>query len=232
MNFDEWVQCYEEYWDYYVCESETHSDHYDCFWYGESYCEDSNWYDCYWYGESCTEDVELDPYWSVDYSDGYVDGYVDGYTDGVIDTSGPEPVEYDEFLMEMLIGSFEDWVQEQEMRAGRFHCGHDIRIDFPFDDTDHMALWAAHDCEDWDLYLTLVMERDDTEYALSYTGAEPSWRRGCYETMWFDDVDACEFYLPHGGDNFGILFTGGFHAVWYEYEWEYAPTWDSWFGDW
>lgn len=95
-----------------------------------------------------------------------------------------------------------------------------------------MALWAAHDCTDWDLYLTVVADDDTSDFAIHYTGAEPSLRRGCYDTVWFDDVGACEFYLPHGGDNFAILFGGGFHAIWYEYEWEYAPAWDSWFGGW
>ena len=44
------------------------------------------------------------------------------------------------------------------MRSGRFHCGQDVRIDFPFDDTEYMAIWASHDCEDWDLYLTIVVD--------------------------------------------------------------------------
>ena len=167
-----------------------------------------------------------------DYINGYFTGYTDGYTDGVIDTVGPPPEEKDPFHLELITQAFGNWVDEQTPRAGRFHCGHDIRIDFPFDDTEHMALWAAHDCNDWDLYVTVVAERSTAEMAIAVYGAEPSARRGCYETMWFDDVDACEFYLPHGGPNFGVLFQGGFHALWYEYEWEYAPAYDSWFGGW
>lgn len=117
------------------------------------------------------------------------------------------------------------------MRSGRYHCGHDIRIDFPFEDGEHMALWAAHDCNDWDLYVTVVADSETAEYVLDYTGAEPSVRRGCYEVLLFDEVGACEFFLPHGGPNFGILFEGGFHPIWHEYEWEYNPGWNSWFGD-
>lgn len=107
-----------------------------------------------------------------------------------------------------------------------------MRIDFPFDDTEYMAVFAAQNCEDWDLYFTVVADSATADYAIHYTGAEPSVRRGCYESEWFDEVGACEFYLPHGGDNFGMLFAGGFHAVWYEYEWEYNPEWNSWFGGW
>ena len=117
------------------------------------------------------------------------------------------------------------------MRQGRFHCGLDIRVDFPFDDTNYMAIFAAHDCSDWDLYLTLAFDGDSDARAFMYTGAEPSERRGCYQTAWQGyDGGACEFFLPHGGDNFGLLFGGGFHPVWHEHEWEYNPQWNSWFG--
>jgi len=133
----------------------------------------------------------------------------------------------------MVIQTFDKWVQDQEQRSGRFFCGHDIRIDFPFDDMDYMSLWAAHDCVDWDLYLTVVTDRQTSDSSLTYSGAEVSYRRGCYETYMFEDVDACEFYLPHGGENFGILFRGGFHAIWHEFEWVYNPkseygTWVDW----
>ena len=150
----------------------------------------------------------------------------------MIDTVGPPPAEHDPFTLELVTAVFGDWVDEQTMRSGRFHCGQDVRLDFPFEDTEYMALWAAQDCEDWDLYLTVVVDRDTSEKALTYAGAEPSTRRGCYEAVWFEDVDACEFYLPHGGSNFGMLFQGGFHAIWHEYEWVYNPAWESWFGDW
>ena len=95
-----------------------------------------------------------------------------------------------------------------------------------------MAVWATQDCSDWDLYLTLVFEEDTLDMGLHYTGAEPSLRRGCYQTIWFDTAYACEFYLPHSGENFGLLFYGGFHPIWYEFEWEYAPAWESVFGQW
>ena len=144
---------------------------------------------------------------------------------------GPPPVEHDPFVVELMTEAFADWVDEQTMRSGRFHCGHDIRIDFPFDDNEYMAFWAAQNCNDWDLYLTVVSREEDFDKALAYAGAEPSLRRGCYEGI-MEGVNACEVYMPHGGSNFGLLFQGGFHAIWYEYEWVYNPAWESWFGDW
>ena len=91
-----------------------------------------------------------------------------------------------------------------------------------------MALWAAHDCSDWDLYLTFAFDGDTIKHTLTFTGAEPSDRRECGGVP--GGIGACEFYLPHGGDNFGILFTGGFHAIWHEHEWVYNPQWSGWFG--
>jgi hypothetical protein len=60
----------------------------------------------------------------------------------------------------LLIQSFDEWTQEQEMRHGRFFCNQDIRIDFPFDEIEYMALWAQHNCEGWDLYLTIVVSEE------------------------------------------------------------------------
>lgn len=166
--------------------------------------------------------LEFEDGTSEEYISGFFEGYESGYTDGVVDTVGPPPESLDPFLEEMVIASFEDWVGEQEQRAGRFFCGQDIRLDFPFDDTEYMALWASHNCADWDLYLTIVGDEEMEAHALAEVGANLSLRRGCYNP--FEGVIACEFLIPHGAENkFGILFQGGFHAIWYEHEWEYNP---------
>ena len=179
-------------------------------------CEDPTWHDCYFYGTGCETQPE------DGFESGFEAGYLDGYADGLRDTLGPEPEEMDDFQLRLVTAAFDDWVKEEVPRSGRFHCGLDIRVDFPFDDTEYMALWAANTCSDWDLYLTIVADDDTGKHALAYAGAELSKRRGCYETMQ-EDVGACEFYMPHGGDNFGVLFSGGFHAIWHEHEWEYNP---------
>ena len=223
-TFEEWIGCYEKDGD--TCGA-NHSEYYDCYWNNQN-CEDPSWHNCYWYSEGCEdgpEDVS-------DYESGYKDGYHDGYNDGVVDFTDPEPQEIEPFVLEMVIKSFETWVNEQEMRAGRFHCDKDIRIDFPFDDMEYMALWASHNCADWDLYLTVVVDKQTSENALTYAGADPSYGHGCYETSISEDAIFCEFYLPHGGDNFGILFQGGFHPIWYEFEWVHNPEYKSLFGDW
>ena len=45
-----------------------------------------------------------------------------------------------------------------------------------------MALWAAQDCEDWDLYLTVVVDTESAQEVIAVTH-EVSERHGCYETM-------------------------------------------------
>ena len=74
------------------------------------------------------------------------------------------------------------------MRSGRFFCNSDVRVDFPFDDNEYMALWAAHDCKDWDLYLTVVADEETAGLAITWEGAEESDRKGCYEADWIGDA--------------------------------------------
>ena len=59
-------------------------------------------------------EFELDPIieedGDADYEQGYNAGYTDGYTDAVIDTVGPPPAVVDEFMLELVTSSFDDWV--------------------------------------------------------------------------------------------------------------------------
>ena len=50
-----------------------------------------------------------------------------------------------------------------------------------------------------------------------------SERRGCYKTKWIVEVDACEFHLTKDSRDLGLLFKGGYHPIWYEYEWKFKP---------
>ena len=38
-------------------------------------------------------------------------------------------------------------------------------------------------------------------------------------------MDACEFYLPKDSRDVAVLFKGGYHPIWYEYEWKFASEW-------
>ena len=73
------------------------------------------------------------------------------------------------------------------------------------------------------------MSYDTTLHYIGHTGADLSSRYGCYETtsveLSIEVAYACEFYLPAGGENFAILFHGGW-PIYYEYEWvSLSPGW-------
>ena len=70
---------------------------------------------------------------------------------------------YDEFKLDALTLELETWTKEQEQdKKEGFFCDFTVSLDFPFtsEDDDLMAVWAGHDCSQWDLHITLVMPRD------------------------------------------------------------------------
>ena len=70
---------------------------------------------------------------------------------------------YDEFKLDALTLELETWTKEQEQdKKEGFFCDFTVSLDFPFtsEDDDLMAVWAGHDCSQWDLYITLVLPRD------------------------------------------------------------------------
>ena len=118
------------------------------------------------------------------------------------------------------------------MQSGFFSCNSDVRIDYPFENQNYTALWATHDYDQWDLFLTVVMGLQTTESVVATSGADLSDRKGCYEIGESEQVVACEFYMPNRDDKFGILFTGDNHVLQHELEWDYNPSWNSFFGGW
>lgn len=138
----------------------------------------------------------------------------------------------EQFGLQMVIENFQEWVKDQRSQAGGIFCNYDFRIETPFDNYEHSALWVTHDCKVWDLYLTVIMSKQSADLAVTWSGAELSDRRGCFEIYNFVFNYACEFYLPHGGDNFGILFATGSLYITHDVEWVYNPGVESFFGGW
>ena len=117
------------------------------------------------------------------------------------------------------------------MQSGFFSCNSDVRIDYPFDNENYMALWATHDCDHWDLFLTILFDQYSFRSLVTSTGADLSDRKGCYQIDESREIAACEFYMPNRDDKFGILFAYN-HELQYEIEWDYNPSWNSFFGGW
>lgn len=78
------------------------------------------------------------------------------------------------------------------------------------------ALWASHDCADYELKLTVVLSKETESNNVGYYGAELDG--SCQETLYFEGALACEFSIKYN-EKFAMLFQGGFSPVYYTTEW-------------
>ena len=107
-----------------------------------------------------------------------------------------------------------------------FACDSDIRIVRPFaEDSTIWALWANHDCSDYDLLLNIVMDAEAELNLLGYLGANLSAKECVTADYLAEGVTACQFELKAGGTNFAMLFKGGYHPIYFTEEWESNETW-------
>ena len=119
------------------------------------------------------------------------------------------------------------------MTQSIFSCDGDVRVDHPISEDYQMwALWAAQDCSNYDMIITVLF--DDYTYvnARGYVGADLSKRRCGRADYLGDGMNVCEFEMPAGSDNFGILFSGGFQPIYYVVDWRVSmnrsPSFDYW----
>ena len=111
------------------------------------------------------------------------------------------------------------------MHTSIFTCGDDIRIDHPFPTDDSMtALWAAHDCKDFDLLLTVMLDAVSEANLVGFVGAELSAKECVLADYWGEGVYACEYEILARAEPLGILFKGGFRPVFYSTEWTTATA--------
>ena len=108
-----------------------------------------------------------------------------------------------------------------------------MRVEKPFPEDDRMwALWANQNCRDFDLTLSIFLDREAEDNFVGVTGAEPT-EKGCYQAIGLDDdTTICEYKLISGGSNFGMLFTGGFKPVFYALDWNLTTVWRPSLDDW
>lgn len=115
-----------------------------------------------------------------------------------------------------------------------FSCGYDISLTVPFatETAELIALVANHDCANYSLLLTLVLDHPTRDNIVGYTGADQS-AKGCIDLDdEFNDTIACEFELTPDSDNFGLLFQGGLNPVFYSTEWVSAEPETNDFFEW
>ena len=98
---------------------------------------------------------------------------------------------------------------------------------------DLWAIWANHDCLNWEVLLTFAMDRETTENVIASTGvsdlltslatAGSSGEEGC-ELITTDQgtqIDKCVLRMRVGAENFALLIKGGFQPIWYDFKWVY-----------
>ena len=119
-----------------------------------------------------------------------------------------------------LVDKFYIWAAEQRINTGLLACRFEINRATPFEEWPELwSLWANHDCDNWGVRLTLIMERETTEDVVAFTGLNYS-KKGCTKIETTSaTLDQCEFEILPGAQNFALFIKGGFRPVWFEYEW-------------
>jgi len=106
------------------------------------------------------------------YQEGYDNGFDDGFEEGKIDGSGPTEAELDDGRLAYYVSEFPAWVARQRMIQSVFACDSDIRLERPFiDDVSTFALWANHDCSDYDMLLNVMIDVEASLNLIGYVGA-------------------------------------------------------------
>ena len=94
------------------------------------------------------------------------------------------------------------------------------------------ALFAAHDCLDYDLKLQVTLDERQINNYIGHYGADLS-DKGCQRANFLNrGMVICEYKILARGPNFGILISGGYSPIAYSFVWEVSevnvPTFDWW----
>lgn len=91
----------------------------------------------------------------------YQSAYDKSFTAGFI-VASDEAVATDEFSPEELkkiTEEYAEWVVDQDQATHYFTCDSEIRIDHPFPENENLwSFWAAQDCNDYDLIMTVLID--------------------------------------------------------------------------
>lgn len=77
------------------------------------------------------------------------------------------------------------------------------------------------------MVLTIMLDVEAELNLVGYVGADLTAEECVLADNFGDGIIACEFELKAGGENFGILFKGGFHPIYYTLKWvnNASPSW-------
>ena len=96
----------------------------------------------------------------------------------------------------------------------------------PYIEREHelWAIWANHDCVEWKVKLTLIMQAETSDSVIAVSGLEDGEKVPCQRvvTKLGRALDYCTISIGPKQDNFALLFKNGFQPIWYEEEWTYT----------
>ena len=77
----------------------------------------------------------------------------------------------EEFDYAVYVESFADWAANQHIKSG-FFCQFEIDRTSPYPERkeDLWAIWANHDCSNWEVLFTYVMTQETWDRVLASTG--------------------------------------------------------------
>ena len=154
-----------------------------------------------------------------DQSDESGDDFIIPIEDNKKEDSTPAVIDYEAYAAE-----FTTWALNHEF-VKSFVCRFEIDRLSPFAEVadDLWAIWANHDCLDWEVRLKMVMDQETSENVIATTGLKLLDGQECsrMESTNGRQYVSCNFLIEPRADNFSILFKGGFSLIWYDFEWEY-----------
>ena len=112
------------------------------------------------------------------------------------------------------------WVDERKWSQGLFACDGEVDISNPFPlDNSMYALFAAHDCLEYDLILQVTLDAAQVNNYIGHYGADFT-ENLCQRANYLNQgIVICEYELLAQGHNFGILFSGGYSPIAYTLKW-------------
>ena len=84
----------------------------------------------------------------------------------------------------------------------------------PFIEREHelWAIWANHDCIEWKVKLTLIMQAETADSVIAFSGLKDGEKVSCQRTVsrLGRALDYCSITIGPKQDNFALLFKNGF----------------------
>lgn len=152
------------------------------------------------------------------FSQGFEDGFEKGQEQAKEDAVAAQVIDKD--TLARYSERFEEWVDDREWSQNLFACDGEVDIRHPFpEDKSMYALFAAHDCVEYDLILQVTFDEAQVNNYIGHFGADFTEKECSRANYLNKGVVICEYKLLARGPNFGILLSGGYSPIAYSFKW-------------